>query len=194
MIQNEWNGRTGVCPSRVLQREKLKGGLNNRKWTNQTNENVFFFLKKKKEEEEKSKRHILDVRWWMGPPSTTAIQLHTCDKQEMRPDISRWHGEDRWVSRWQQAPLSRSLDILSLPLSLHFQCLFEHGSTSAHRRRAKNPPPSALIENATINRSFDDGHTTAFFFLLSLFLHVLVFRISRSTCERIVVALLASFR
>ena len=23
-------------------------------------------------------------------------QITTCDKQEMRPDISRWHGEDRW--------------------------------------------------------------------------------------------------
>ena len=117
----------------------------------------------------------------MGPPSTTAIQLHTCDKQEMRPDISRWHGEDRWVSRWQQAPLSRSLDILSLL----FQCLLEHGSTSAQTESEK---PTTIRSHRKCN---DQSlirwrpHHHVLFFLL--FLHVFVFRISRSTCERIVV-------
>ena len=37
------------------------------------------------------------------------LSNYTCDKQEMRPDISRWHGEDRLLSRSPQ-----SVDILSL--------------------------------------------------------------------------------
>lgn len=154
MIQNEWNGRTRVCPLVCCKWERGWRGvqtIENERINERARKSLFFFSFF---ENKKEKGKISLCWWWMG-----AIQLHTCDKQEMRPDISRWHGEDRWVSRWQQQPpsLSRSLDILSLP--------FEQPSRSG---QTESEPPSALIENATINRSFDDGHTTFLFFSLSL--------------------------
>lgn len=84
---------------------------------------------------------------------------HTCDKQEMRPDISRWHGEDRWVSRGPPRSLPQSVDI-------------ETKKKSSSRRRANSP-------SKMINRSLDDGHTNVFFFSnfpLASYRHALFFK------------------
>jgi hypothetical protein len=112
MIQNEWNGRTRVCPLVLQVRERLKGGPNNRKRTNKrTSEKVsFFFSFRKKRKREKylcvdggwglsNYTHVISRRW-------DPILVGDMVKIDGFPDGS------------SPPSLSRSLDILSLSLLL----------------------------------------------------------------------------
>lgn len=177
MIQNEWNGRTRVCPLVLQVRERLKGGPNNRKRTNKrTSEKVYFFFSFRKKKE---KGKISLCWWWMG-----AIQLHTCDKQEMRPDISRWHGEDRWVSRWQQPPFS--LPIARHTLSLSLTLSLFNSPAEAARRRANHHPLSSKMQRSIAHSM--TATPRSFFFSLSVFFSFCFFFEfpAYQTCERIV--------
>ena len=179
MIQNEWNGRTGVCPSRVLQREKLKGGLNNRKWTIKRTRKSFF----KKKKNQKGIFSMCDGGW--GPhPQQLSNYTHVISR--------RWDpilvGDMVKIDGFPDG--SRPLSPDRSTYSLSFFNAFWNTAAQVHRRRAKNPPPSALIENATINRSFDDGHTTTSFFFFSFFM----FLFFEFPAQHANALLLASFR
>lgn len=176
MIQNEWNGRTRVCPLVLQVRERLKGGPNNRKRTNKrTSEKVsFFFSFRKKRKREKylcvdggwglsNYTHVISRRW-------DPILVGDMVKIDGFPDGS------------SPPSLSRSLDILSLSLTLS---LFNSPAEAA-RRRANHHPLSSKMQRSIAHSM--TATPRSFFFSLSVFFSFCFFFEfpAYQTCERIV--------